>query len=662
MTFAAIQNRLGVQPVGTTVTCVNKSGTSVAIGDLVITSFIHAGAVVDPQQAANTGYVFNCIRKAVSTETGNTGYLGVVTGLMAGAGANGREVEVQFGGICQAKVLVNATVSSGTLLGVSSTAGVLTNTVSTMTPGGYSVTLMDNAAVADGTALKRVYIPTEYTYGSVSSSIPGFYGSRRAGAMLRDAVARTDSLDVIVIGDSNATFPGSGGYNNAWHRVFNTTLRVPVYATPLFCGGMTNVGAPTAVAGVLRDSAGLGIGASSTAAGVLGTTGTSKMLATSQADANILALTNYLGMSVTGWDQNDKTTNSMMFPLGYGANPIVVETAGTFLGTFGQSSVQVSSFNSAETSTSTSWGSELVFGTDGAGAGVSLAYRIVYGTFAAGSGQFKPRTIWSNSTALHSQDSAFRSTNTGSVGYTTYSYPIPAVTFSIGSGQKILHCSWDGNATGVANTTGPFACLWNSVVKTGQKGYSVSLLNGFGGLNSALTLSKITNAGKLVDAYLKEIRERQVACGGTGRAMVFMNLGINTVEDATTWTTNSQAIIDLFRTKWVAGGGDVNNISFLFTVTHPVTSSGTPFDSTRTAISNAANAYATANGSTYNLCVIDIASFYSSVIMSKYNMYDSGGNAHLNVNPNVSGTTITTKEDSYFAITQMMASTLLASA
>jgi hypothetical protein len=492
--------------------------------------------------------------------------------------------------------------------------------------------------------------------------ISGFYGSRRAGAMLRDAVAGTNSLDVIVIGDSNATFPGSGGYNNAWHRVFNTTLRVPVYATPLFCGGMTNVGAPTAVAGLLRDAGGLGIGASSVAAGVAGTTGTGKMLATSQIDANILALTNYLGMSVTGWDQNDKTTNTLMFPMAYGANPIVVETAGTFLGTFGQSSVQVSTFNSLETSTATSWGSELVFGTDGAGAGVSLAYRIVYGTFAAGSGQFKPRAIWSNSTSLAAQDLAFTSTNTGTVGYATMSWTIPAVTFSTGLGQKILHCSWDGSATGVASTTGPFASLWNSVVKLGQKGYSVSLLNGFGGLNSALTVSKITGAGKLVDAYLKEIRERQVACGGTGRAMVFMNLGINTVEDATTWTNNSQTLIDLFRTKWVAGGGDINNISFLFTVSHPVTSSGTPFDVTRTAISNAANAYATANGSTYNLCVIDIASFYSSVIMSKYNMYDSGGNAHLNYSPTVSGTTITTKEDSYFAITQMMASTLLASA
>jgi hypothetical protein len=492
---------------------------------------------------------------------------------------------------------------------------------------------------------------------SNSVSGPKVYGSTVPAQMILDAANGTDSLDVIVIGDSNATFPANGGYNNAWHRVFNTTLRVPIYATSLFAGGMTNVAAPTAVTAINRDTAGLGIGASSTAASVAGTTGTGKMIATSQADANILALTNYLGMSVTGWNNNDKTTNTLMFPHGFGANPIVVETAGTFLGTFAQSSVQVSTFNSSETSTATTWGSELAFGTDGAGAGVSLAYRLVYGTFAAGSGQFKPRAIWSNSTALAAQDSAFTSTNTGAVGYATKSWTIPAVAFSTGTGQKVLHCSWDGNATGVASTTGPFASLWNSVVKLGQKGYSVSCLNAFGGLNSALTVSKITNAGKLVDAYLKEIRERQIACGGTGRAMVFLNLGINTVEDATTWTTNAEALVTLLSSKWIALGGAAENISYVLTVTHPNTT-GT-WATNRPAISTAANAWAIVNGSANNLCVIDINTIYTATVMSKYNMFDSGGESHLNSSATASGTTITTKEDSYFAIVQGMVSAML---
>lgn len=509
--------------------------------------------------------------------------------------------------------------------------------------------------------------------GSSGVAPAGFYGSNRAGAMIRDAMAGTDSLDVIVIGDSNANFPGSGGYNAAWHRTFNTTLRVPVYATSLICGGMTNTFTVTPVTGtvynptgILRDMAGLGIGAGSTANGAVDatTTGTGRMLATSQADSNILALTNYLGMTVVGWDINDETDNTLMFPMGFGGNPVVVESGTTYRGSIGRNSVQVSALKSDETSTATTWGSELVFGTDGIGAGASIAYRIVYGTFAAGIGQFKPRAIFTNNESLIGQDASFTLTNTGTVGYDTKQWLVPAFSaFGTTAGRRIIHCSWDGTpssgGTG-ALTTGPFACLWHSIVKPNQKGYAVSCLNAFGGLNTALTISKITGAGKLVDAYLTEIRERQVECGGTGRAMVFMNLGINTAEDAITWTNNSQVLIDLFRTKWVAGGGDVNNISFLFTVTHPVTSSSSPFDSTRTAISNAANAYATTNGNTYNLCVVDIASFYTPVIMTKYNMYDSGGNAHLNTNVTVSGTTITTKEDSYFAITQTMASILLA--
>ena len=486
---------------------------------------------------------------------------------------------------------------------------------------------------------------------------PKVYGSTVPAQMILDAANGTDSLDVIVIGDSNATFPGRAGYNNAWHRVFNTTLRVPIYATPLFAGGLTNTGGPTAAIEMARDVAGLGVSTNCTAAGVAGTTGAGKMMATSLADSNILALNTYLGNSTTGWNLNDKTTNTLMMPHGYAANPVVVEsTGGVFLGTYKQTCVSVSAFASGDTSGATSWGSELAFGTNGLGAGVSLAYRIVYGTFAAGSGQFKPRAVWENSGALHGQDSVFTSTNTGTVGYATKSWTIPAVTYNT-AGYKILHCGWDGTATGAASTTGPFACLWNSVVKVGQKGYSVSVLNAFGGLNSALTVSKITNAGKLVDAYLKEIRERQIACGGTGRALVFLNLGTNTVEDATTWTTNAEALVTLLSSKWIALGGAAENISYILTVTHPNTTGA--WFTNRPAISSAANAWALVNGVANNICVIDINTLYTATQMSKYNMYDSGGEAHLNYNYPTSGTTITTMEDSYFAIVQGMVSAMI---
>ena len=77
--------------------------------------------------------------------------------------------------------------------------------------------------------------------------IPGFYGSSRAGAMLRDAVAKTDSLDVIIIGDSNAgnSATSNNGYTVGFHRVMQLGFRIPNYATPLLSGGPTDPAALT---------------------------------------------------------------------------------------------------------------------------------------------------------------------------------------------------------------------------------------------------------------------------------------------------------------------------------------------------------------------------------------------------------------------------------
>ena len=69
---------------------------------------------------------------------------------------------------------------------------------------------------------------------------PEVYGSGIPSLMLADAIYGNDSLDIIVIGDSNAGFPGDNGYSVAWNRVMQLGLRVPNYATPLMAGGPTN--------------------------------------------------------------------------------------------------------------------------------------------------------------------------------------------------------------------------------------------------------------------------------------------------------------------------------------------------------------------------------------------------------------------------------------
>jgi hypothetical protein len=564
MTFASIQNRLGVQPVGTTVTCVNKSGTSVAIGDLIITSFIHAGAVVNPEQAANTGYVFNCIRKAVSTETGNTGYLGVVTGLMAGAGANGREVEVQFGGICRAKVLVTDTVGSGTLLGVSATAGVLSNEVSTSE---YSVTLMDNAAVADGTALKRVYIPTEYSFNTTPVQNPVVYGSSRASQFIRDLAAGTDSLDILIMGDSNTGFATGGmwGYNAGFQNSLNlkgwTCYGTPI--VPIMDDFTSNYNI---------DAWNCGIG-------------------------NKTANGNCLNGNASG-----------------GSTPFASWTPGTASGLtyvrYGSTNPSTLYNQSWAYISSTSTGAY----QDGAH-GIALAaahpltnntltlwHRVRYGTFGSGSGKFQPNVRGELETAPFTVTQIARSgvVNTNAA----VSFAVTEHSFTPRN-TETQRCSpfGDGNSQSV----GPIAIHSHSVYCK-RKGWSVHAHGYYGGYTSTDIASQTTAAGSILQTQLQEIRERQrQTTGATGRVLMVCHSGINGNETSNAWTSAHQSIWNTYKTAWTALGyplSDLAIVSFVGVPAYAIDSSASAIGSGNlVAVRAAANAMVISNP---DMTVVDV--------------------------------------------------------
>jgi hypothetical protein len=644
MTFAPVQNRLGVQPVGTTVTCVNKSGETLVVGDLVITSFIHAGAVVNPEQAANTSYVFNCIRKASASESGNTGYLGVVTKLLTGVGGNGYNVEVQFGGICSAKVLVDATVTSGTLLGISATAGVLSNSVST---SDYSVTLMDNAAVADGTALKRVYIPTEYTFGSTSSSIPGFYGSRRASSFLRDAIAGTDSIDVLVIGDSNA---GSSdyGYTVGIDRVLGYQYGIDMYATPLLAGGRYYDSSTIPQGDLFENMIGTGTynySNDDNTAGGTGSTGNQRLMVQCPAETANDALKTYLNFNSTNY--TDRATTMLPQPNRYQWNPVVIPTGIDWTGTGNSNGIRIL------------YWSPLTF----SGA-QSCQYRVVYGTYANGAGRFKLAITDGGSTTY--AISAFRSTNNGtaSVGYATeflpYTTPATPITF---------RCAWDGAANAQANSrlvTGPFACLWQSFIAL-KKGYSVTNLTTSDGRSTTQIADRVEGMDKVLDALLKELRERQVAATGSGRLIVFVNSGVNGAETANTWTDATERIRNRIATRWASTGGDAAKLAFVFTVTHQLAptyiGSGSSWITARATVSPAANTWATANANDgYGSCVVDTSVSFDYFELTNGStpngtMYTNTGSDQIHLNSSSSS-----RSNGYDGVSGAIFSTLLASA
>ena len=82
---------------------------------------------------------------------------------------------------------------------------------------------------------RRIQRPGMFTSGNLP---PGIYGSSLPGTLIRDAIAGTDSLDVVTIGDSNAGFSYSGfggaggGWTRGWLRALNA-LGAPTYSTNL---------------------------------------------------------------------------------------------------------------------------------------------------------------------------------------------------------------------------------------------------------------------------------------------------------------------------------------------------------------------------------------------------------------------------------------------
>ena len=136
---------VGVQPHGIKTNCINKHGSALAIGDVVITSFAHTNAIYPPVDTVASLRLspFSCVKKAdgdqaASSENGahaQAGYLGVVTGLGQSSGANDTEVEVQFGGIANALcAAVTNNIVLGSKLYVSDTAGRFGNAADSTAP------------------------------------------------------------------------------------------------------------------------------------------------------------------------------------------------------------------------------------------------------------------------------------------------------------------------------------------------------------------------------------------------------------------------------------------------------------------------------------------------------------------------------------------------
>jgi len=507
--------------------------------------------------------------------------------------------------------------------------------------------------------------------------IPGFYGSSRAGAMLRDAVAKTDSLDVIIIGDSNAgnSATSNNGYTVGFQRVMQLGFRIPNYATPLFSGGVTNPSQLTTEN--VRGDGLWSLGSSqkwnahTNAGGSNSGTTYKQMIQTAAAapSGEIAGLMSYLGFNSTNYNVSD-TTNKMLFPLGWMNNPAVVEAGANFTSNFNNF---IAITNQAVSGINT-FGSEIGFGSAGLG-GHALQYRIVYGTFPT-AGSFKPFSFYLGTTGAVLRDSATTPTG-GGYGYATKPFNISTFTLATSGNPNRICFTWDGsNSTTLADrANGPFACLYQSVIRPNFKGYSVSCLNYQGGATTTQIAEKLEDCDKMLDAYLKEIRERQIGqtpgTAGTGRVMVFLNSGINGTETSASWIAGAERIRNRIAQRWVSTGGSLSQLSFVLTPTHPTDTTPSSWTTNGAAITAAACAWATINANDgYGVSVVDISSAYTPMLLTRYQLYDDPttalGQAHLKqvaIPPLTAVAPVQpTVKDGYESVVQFITSTLLASA
>lgn len=165
MILAPNNGAVGIQPAGTKARLINKQGSALAIGDVVVTSFAHTNVIYPPADTVASLELspFSCVVKADGSPN-TPGYIGVVTSLLSGAGADGTYVEVQFGGIAQAKVGASgAAIALGSALTVSDTAGQFGNGGASTATVGAAISL---GACADGsTATINVLLSHNLYFG-----------------------------------------------------------------------------------------------------------------------------------------------------------------------------------------------------------------------------------------------------------------------------------------------------------------------------------------------------------------------------------------------------------------------------------------------------------------------------------------------------------------
>ena len=453
---------------------------------------------------------------------------------------------------------------------------------------------------------------------------PGIYGSTLASTFFKDAVNGADSLDVVTIGDSNAgySFGGFGGGGGGWTRGMLL--------------GLNNAGAPTYGSGM---------------APIMHTGVTTTTQILKEDDGTTIT-------TILGYAKNTEAANGNLL-LGGASGPAsvtAIAVPATTLLPYG-----LTNFDYAWVAASTTYQSfgQLNFTYPGGAApspalpswcavGTAVKYRMVYSRTATSGGTINP-TVYKVTSATYTA-LATNAVSTYSAAGTDIQASDLSFTMPTTTPASAIIVGW----AYIGITTGPAGALLDSIYKV-AKGISVHNLHYGSGQTSTTIATAIAgcNASKtFLENYFKQIVDRQIAAGGTGRVIVQINCGINDSggPPANTITNAFSSMVSALQTAWAAAGYTSKNLGFLFSVSHPLDTDygdGGTREATLAAYRTAANTWAS---SVENVTVVDLSQVYTAAQMTSNGYYAGAASAEAHLS-----------QAGYYAFGQQIVSKILAS-
>ncbi len=380
-------------------------------------------------------------------------------------------------------------------------------------------------------------------------------GDQRASEMLRDLINGSDSLDIILIGDSNTCFQGAGWTDGLSAGL--SAMGAAQYATPLLPAAIDgpNIGFRSRQTAAVLSAATLALGAPS--ANVGGNPCFSGAFSTVQGQPPQLragcspgldappAAYNLPGLRLTGTET-------------YALDFAWIPSSPLAPFTHGSAAVRLDVDN-------------LMGITSGQHSNPPLTYRVVRGFMADAPTPAHFTVSWVQQTrtatsAVFTNIAPPRTVPQSGWSWVADEVACPSHINTSAAHEVYASFAGAGTAQGVV---GPVAVALQSIM-VHRKGHAVQPLDYHGGATMTMIAQDITTATpETISTIVGEVVARQRSARGSGRVIVFTQGGVNTDTGLPqSWTAACEAIETRVRDVWTTNAFPPENLTFVTMVSH----------------------------------------------------------------------------------------------